>query len=156
MAGHRGSRVRRFVTLGVGTTGALLLAIQAVPYGHRHENPPVRLEPRWAGSATRDLAVRACYDCHSNETAWPWYSYVAPMSWLIRKDIDEGRGDLNFSEWNRAQPEAEKTAEVVQKGEMPPRYYVLLHSDARLSPADRRELIQGLEATMAARLPGVQ
>ena len=107
MAGHRGGQVRRFVTLGLGATGVLLLAIQAVPYGHRHDNPPRRIEPRWASGAIRDLAVRACYDCHSNETVWPWYSYVAPMSWLIRKDIDEGRADLNFSEWDRTQPEAE-------------------------------------------------
>jgi hypothetical protein len=76
------------------------------------------------------------------------------MSWLIQKDIDQGRGDLNFSEWNRAQPEAEKTAEVVRKDEMPPRYYVVLHPGARLSPVDRRELIQGLEATIATKPPG--
>jgi hypothetical protein len=132
----------------------LLLIIQAVPYGHRHDNPARRIEPSWASGAIRDLAVRACYDCHSNETVWPWYSYLAPMSWLIQKDIDQGRGDLNFSEWNRAQPEAEKTAEVVRKDEMPPRYYVVLHPGARLSPADRRELIQGLEATIATKPPG--
>jgi len=96
------------------------------------------------------LTARACYDCHSNEVRWPWYSNVAPVSWLVQKDVDEGRATLNFSEWGRGEQEAEDSAEKVQNGEMPPRSYLLLHPSAKLSPDERQALIQGLEATFGA------
>ena len=110
-----------------------VLILQLVPYGRRHSNPPVRVEPRWDGPTTRVLAVRACYDCHSNETVWPWYSHVAPVSWLVQRDVDEGRRKLNFSEWDRPQKEAHESAKTVRKGEMPPWFYILIHPDARLT-----------------------
>jgi hypothetical protein len=78
------------------------------------------VEPRWDGPATRALAVRACYDCHSNETVWPWYSHVAPVSWLTQRDVAEGRRKLNFSEWDRGQKEARESGKTVRKGTMPP------------------------------------
>jgi hypothetical protein len=59
-------------------------------YGRDHSNPPVRIEPRWDRARTRELAVRACFDCHSNQTRWPWYSHVAPISWLVQHDVEEG------------------------------------------------------------------
>lgn len=126
----------------------VLVAIQLVPYGRHHTNPPGRVEPPWDRPATRALAVRACYDCHSNETIWPWYSHVAPMSWLAQRDVEEGRRKLNFSEWDRPQKEARESAETVRKGEMPPWFYVALHPDARLTAEDTRALIGGLEATL--------
>ena len=125
---------------------ALLLLIQVVPYGRSHANPPVRQEPSWDSPQTRELAVRACYDCHSNETVWPWYSNVAPMSWLVQRDVDEGRRALNFSEWDRPQEEAGEAAESVAEGEMPPANYVLLHPQAALSQAERDALVRGLRA----------
>jgi hypothetical protein len=83
-----------------GAVGVLVLAvlIQFVPYGRNHTNPAVIMEPTWDSPQTRQLAVRACYDCHSNETAWPWYTNVAPVSWLTQHDVDDGRHKLNFSE----------------------------------------------------------
>ena len=127
----------------------LLLAAQLVPYGRRHTNPSVRVEPRWdSPAATRALAVRACYDCHSNETVWPWYSHVAPVSWLAQLDVEEGRRKLNFSEWDRPQKEAHESAETVRTGEMPPWFYLPIHPDARLTPAETQALIAGLEATL--------
>ena len=87
-----------------------LLAIQLAPYGRDHTNPPARREPAWDSPQTRSLAARACFDCHSNETVWPWYSNVAPFSWLVQRDVDKGRKDLNFSEWDRAQEEASESA----------------------------------------------
>jgi hypothetical protein len=72
--------------------------IQFVPYGHDHTNPPVMQEPQWDTMQTRPLAKRACFDCHSNETVWPWYSNIAPASWLIYRDVAEGREHFNFSE----------------------------------------------------------
>ena len=126
------------------------IAIQLVPYGRRHTNPPVTQEPAWDQVRTRTLTARACFDCHSNETIWPWYSHVAPMSWLVQRDVDEGRRALNYSEWDRGQREARESAKSVNKGEMPPWFYALPGTSARLTSAERTELIAGLEATFGA------
>jgi mono/diheme cytochrome c family protein len=133
-----------------GAIGAVLvfLVIQAIPYGRDHGTPQSRTEPAWDGQQTRELAVDACFDCHSNETHWPWYSNVAPVSWLVQRDVDAGRDKLNFSEWDRQRPEANEAAEVVNEGEMPPFQYRLLHPQARLSSAERQALARGLEATL--------
>ncbi len=121
--------------------------LQLVPYGRNHTNPPVAAEPTWDSPQTRALAVRACFDCHSNATTWPWYSNVAPVSWLIQRDVDQGRQRLNFSEWNRPQREAGRLARMVTQGEMPPWYYVSLHPTANLSDAEIQQLANGLSAT---------
>ena len=125
----------------------IFIAIQAVPYGHGHLNPPVRVEPKWNNPVTRELAVRACFDCHSNQTVWPWYSYVAPASWLVQRHVEEGREELNFSEWDLPQDEAEEAAEEVLEGNMPMRNYVWLHPEAKLTDSERQALARGLEAT---------
>jgi hypothetical protein len=122
--------------------------IQVVPYGRDHVNPPVRREPSWNSPETRSLAQRACFDCHSNETRWPGYANIAPASWLVQHDVNEGREVLNFSEWDRPQKEAGDSAKEVQEGEMPPSYYVLLHPEARLNQSEREALIAGLRATV--------
>src|SRR5512134_1372664 len=111
----------------------LFLLIQLVPYGRNHNNPPVVGEPAWDSPQTRLLAQRACFDCHSNETQWPWYSNVAPMSWLVQRDVDEGRDRLNFSEWGQGEQEVDDVGETIREGEMPPVNYVLLHPLAKLS-----------------------
>lgn len=90
----------------------------------------------------REVLRRACYDCHSNETRWPWYSRVAPISWLVAHDVGEGRRELNFSTWNRmdAAKQAKALRETwkeVYEGEMPPRIYLPTHPEARLSDVDR-------------------
>ena len=98
---------------------------------------------------------RACQDCHSNTTRWPWYSNVAPVSWLIQSDVDSGREHLNFSEWNRAQEvDLEEIAESIGEGSMPPWYYLPLHADAKLTQAEKDALIAGLQATLRASPPG--
>jgi hypothetical protein len=132
-------------TLAIAFGG--LLVIQVIPYGRGHANPPVVVEPAWDSPQTRDLAARACYDCHSNETIWPWYSNIAPLSWMVQRDVDEGRETLNFSEWNRPQ-EGEEAAETVQEGSMPPAQYMLTHSEARLTDAELSALAEGLTATL--------
>ena len=133
------------------------LVIQLIPYGRDHTNPAVVQEPNWNSPETRAIAKRACFDCHSNETVWPWYSNVAPVSWLIYRDVSNGREHLNFSEWNvhPSMPEGEGEGEehqhgpeviteVLESGEMPPATYLLLHPEARLTDQEMQVLIDGL------------
>ena len=135
--------------------GLILLAglvlfglIQLIPYGHDHTNPPVIQEPNWDSPTTRDLARRACFDCHSNETIWYWYTGIAPFSWLIQNDAEEGRYVLNFSEWGRGAIEVNEISEAVLEGNMPPASYLLLHPPARLNGAEIQALVNGLNATV--------
>jgi hypothetical protein len=125
--------VRTLIVLAV-----LLILAQLVPIPR--ENPPVEEEPVMSAEV-RAILVKACYDCHSNETRWPWYSRVAPMSWLVAYDVRKGREELNFSEWNRMAPKdraeaREEVWEEVEEGEMPPWFYLPAHAEARLTPAE--------------------
>ena len=135
------------VRAGVGAV-ALFFAMQLVPYGRNHTNPPVSAEPSWNSAQTRELAKNACFDCHSNLTAWPWYTNVAPVSWLTYRDVVGGRAALNFSEWNRPQDGAGDIAEAISSGSMPPVYYKPLHPRSQLSAKERAQLIAGLAATL--------
>jgi hypothetical protein len=128
-------------------SAALFLLAQAVPYGRSHTNPPTTAEPRWDSPQTRELAARACFDCHSNLTSWPWYSNIAPISWLTQRDVDGGRASLNFSEWNKPQDGAGDVAGVISGGSMPPWFYPLMHPNANLTKTQQQQLIAGLAAT---------
>jgi hypothetical protein len=145
---ERGSvKLKRWQTIawiGVAAFGVC----QLVPYGHDHQNPPVLREPAWSSSELRALAVRACFDCHSNQTRWPWYSNVAPVSWLVFRDVRGGRAHLNFSEWDRKQRHAVDAASEVEEREMPMAIYPPLHPEARLSDGERATLVRGLEQTL--------
>jgi mono/diheme cytochrome c family protein len=138
--------------------GAILvigfLAIQLVPYGRDHTNPPVTGEPAWDSDTTRQLAQRACFDCHSNETSWPWYANIAPISWRLQRHVDEGRQKLNFSEWGTGEQETEHIVDVVREGEMPPWDFLLLHPEARLSDTETQALLDGLAKTFGAPISG--
>ncbi|NWF79322.1 MAG: heme-binding domain-containing protein [Chloroflexi bacterium] len=125
----------------------LLLAIQFVPYGRDHTNLPVVAEPPWNSPETRALFMRACADCHSNQTAWPWYSNVAPVSWLIARDVVEGRKTFNVALWGQQRNEGDEAAEAVRKGEMPLWFYLPLHPEANLTLAETQQLTAGLTAT---------
>lgn len=132
--------------MGVKILKWLLLAavvIQVVPYGHDHSNPPSTKEPTWDSPQTRELARRACFDCHSNETGWRWYSYVAPVSWLVGNDVQGGRRHLNFTEWDKPQKHSGDVAGMVKSGDMPPWFYLPLHPSAKLSDAEKQALIEG-------------
>jgi mono/diheme cytochrome c family protein len=146
----KGVKITLWVVVGLLAGFAL---IQLIPYGRDHTNPPVTAEPSWDSPRTRELAKQACFDCHSNETVWPWYSSVAPVSWLVQRDVDEGRSRMNFSEWPQLPSGggaaiAAEAAEVVDGGEMPPIQYRIIHSGARLSDAEKQELIAGLKASL--------
>jgi hypothetical protein len=124
--------------------GLLLLGIQFVPVPR--VNPPVAaaITPP---DEVQVLLEGSCFDCHSNQTVWPWYSRVAPVSWLIYRDVKKGRSELNFSEWaaytvRRRDHKLEELEEKVGEGEMPLRFYLPLHPDARLSEAERQVLVE--------------
>jgi cytochrome c551/c552 len=142
--------MRRLILIAAAILAVAFLAIQLVPYGRDHSNPPVTGEPAWDSAATRELAVKACFDCHSNETTWPWYSNIAPISWRLQKHVDEGREKLNFSEWGSGEQETERMVKVVREGEMPPWDYLIPHPEARLSDADTQALLDGLGRTFGA------
>lgn len=137
---------RWLIRITVGAVALFALA-QLVPYGRNHTNPPVQAEPAWDTPHTRDLAKSACFDCHSNLTKWKWYSNVAPVSWLVQRDVDDGRSALNFSEWNRPQDGAGDAVDAVSSGSMPPWFYVIMHPSAKLSATEKQDLMRGLAAT---------
>jgi hypothetical protein len=178
-------KIFRLIMTVIGLSAGLFLlvfiAMQFVPLDQI--NPPVVQEPNWDSLQTRALAERACFDCHSNQTQWPWYSKVAPVSWLVTEHVIEGRAKLNFSEWGLAQAETgqgeqavrseddedevdeeaegeegegEETEEIIeeiQEGKMPLPNYLVMHPEARLSNAEIQQLIKGLEATFG---PGAE
>lgn len=129
----------RYIRWGLLGLLVIFAGIQLVPVDR--SNPPVETEVP-APPEVRAVLRRACYDCHSNETVWPWYSKVAPVSWLVASDTHDGRKELNFSTWNRytSEQQAKKLKESweqVAEGEMPLWIYMPTHREAVLSDADK-------------------
>jgi hypothetical protein len=138
------------LVLGVALVGAQAIRVD-------RSNPPVETEVA-APPAAQAVLERSCYDCHSNKTVWPWYSQVAPASWLVARDVHEGRHHLNFSTWNQFTTEKQQKAvraiwKQVSEGEMPMSIYLPLHPSARLSDADKAALKSWAE-TMPPAPPG--
>ena len=137
---------------GFGITLALLGGLfglmQLIPYGRTHSNPPTTKEPAWDSPRTRELAVRACFDCHSNETRWPTYASIAPLSWVVQRDVDAAREVINFSEWHRAQDLASYSGLSVRSGGMPPTKYRVAHPESDLTEQELADLSRGLDATL--------
>ena len=126
----------------VRTAIALAIAIQFVQI--RHDNPPAA-GPLTAPAPVASILRRACYNCHSHETTWPWYSYVAPVSWLVARDVHGGRRHMNFSAWADYSTalrlkKLSGISTMVQEGEMPPWFYIPLHHEARLSTDEVADL----------------
>jgi mono/diheme cytochrome c family protein len=125
----------------------VLILIQFIP-GPSHVNPPVTGTPKWDSPRTEELFKRSCANCHSNETVWPWYSTIAPLSWLIDLDVKVGRSKLNVSEWGRpGKNDGDESAGELRKGKMPPWFYMPAHPEAKLTAAEKDELVKGLAAT---------
>ncbi len=139
---------RRTLLWGLIAVVAFTVAIQFVPVPGLGKDPPVVSRPNWDSASTKALAVRACYDCHSNQTRWPWYSRIAPFSWVVAHHVAEGRAVLDFSDPARARVTATRAAHAVSSQAMPPLYYTLVHPEARLSADQRLTLAQGLLASL--------
>jgi hypothetical protein len=153
---------RRWIKLAFAGVGLMIvgfIAIQFIPVGrffkslNRVDNPPVKTAIQWDSPETEQLVRRACYDCHSNETRWPWYANIAPVSWLIVHDVNEARGLLNFSELDLSKADVHDLVAHLEShvySNMPPRKYILLHPDANLTGAERDLLMAGFRATFKA------
>jgi len=147
--------MRKWVLRALVAGAVILVAIQFIPYGRSHTNPAVTATPAWDSPRTEALVRDACGDCHSNLTKWPWYTRVAPASWLVYSDVKGGREHLNFSEWQRTQDaDLREVLDVIRGGDMPPVQYRLIHGAARLSSTEKEQLAAGLARTWAASPPG--
>ena len=134
----------RKVFIGAALIAALFLLIQFVPVDR--SNPPVGVD-LIAPAGVKEIFRRSCYDCHSHETRWPWYSRLAPASWWLAKHVEEGRADLNFSQWPLFDMEARghlmrDIEKQLTDGTMPPRSYTFGHREARLSDQDLQVLLE--------------
>lgn len=152
IANRATSSARRQVGVLASSFGAVVAVfglIQLVPYGKSHSNPPVLAEPAWATPETRELMVRACFGCHSNEVVHPSYADIAPISWLVTSHVSEGRAEVNYSEFATTKRGFDETIEVILDGSMPPSYYTRfgLHPEARFTDAEIATLVEGLRAT---------
>ncbi|GAB4317662.1 MAG: heme-binding domain-containing protein [Candidatus Zixiibacteriota bacterium] len=138
---------RRSIVIGVlAIVFIAFIVIQFIPAGDL-TNPPITGSPNWDSPQTEQLVRRVCFDCHSNETRWPWYASIAPVSWRLQEHVEHGRKHLNFSEFDKLQRRAPEAAVEVAEGRMPPWDYKLMHPEARLSEAETQALINGLRAT---------
>ena len=131
-----------FIGLGIIIVGLML--IQLIPINL--SNPPI-IEDLTAPPTVKSVLKRACYDCHSHETVWPWYSTIAPASWLLAWDVHEGREELNFSNWKQYSEQKKskilkEIVEEIDEGEMPPWFYIPLHPEASLSSEDKQQIRQ--------------
>jgi hypothetical protein len=137
------------IILYIILVGILVLGlIQFLPFGQDHTNPAIVSEPQWSSPEARALVKEHCFQCHSNETEWPWYSKVAPASWLVSADVAEGRAQFNFSDWNRHPGELEEMIEEIQSGGMPPIQYWIFHPSSRLNEGQKQELINTLQSSL--------
>lgn len=135
----------------LGVLLALFLLLQLVPAGRT--NPPVSGDLE-APPDVKAALQRCCYDCHSNETRWPWYAYVNPVAFLVVRDTNVGRRKLNFSEWQgygtvKRKSKAGEAIDLMHEGEMPPGPYLWMHGDARATPQE----LQAISAWVDS-LPG--
>jgi hypothetical protein len=148
-------RRRSWKTIVLWTIVGLVVlfgAIQLVPYGRGHDNPPANNPFKWTDASAEAIAKKSCYDCHSNETDWWWATNIAPFSWLVQKDVDGGRSRMNFSDWQGG-PDAAGLQEAINEG-MPPFQYTLIHPSAKLSDAQKKTLVAGYAASLSANQAG--
>ncbi len=122
----------------------ILVVVICLVFPVERSNPPITGDLE-APAEVHAILKRSCYDCHSNETFWPWYSYVAPVSWLLAYDVKEGRKELNFSIWKtmeakRQEKKLRECRDQIEEGEMPLGIYLWMHSEATLSEQDHNTL----------------
>ena len=125
--------------------GVLMISFPLLGLFSERSNPPIENQVQWDSPQTQEIFYRACADCHSHETKYPWYSYLAPASFLVAQNIEEGRLAFNISFEDMG--EAEEAGEEVLEGKMPPNDYLLLHPEAKLSDSQKQKFAKGLIQT---------
>jgi hypothetical protein len=145
MAGRRRSW-KRIVLYALAGLVVLFGVIQLVPYGRDHTNPPAGNPFKWTNAQAEAIAKKSCYDCHSNETDWWWATNIAPFSWLVTKDVNEGRDRMNFSDWQGG-PDVGGFQESL--GGMPPFQYTIIHPSTKLNDAQKKTLTAGYGASLS-------
>jgi len=135
--------LKRWLSRLIVAAAIIFTAIQFIPV--ERTNPPVEVEVEWDSPHTRELFFRACADCHSNETVWPWYSRIAPASWAVIKHVRDGREELNISIPDDV--DTDDVVDEIREGRMPPPYYTMTHPEARLTDQEKKELISGIRNT---------
>jgi hypothetical protein len=141
-------RLLKALVMVVAWLVGIVAVMQLVPYGRTHANPPIIKEPPWDSPRTRELAVRACFNCHSNQTQWPWYANFAPASWMVQFDVEAARSIINFSEWNRPYDLALYSGQSIRTGNMPTIKYRMAHPEANLTEQEMLDLSRGLDAML--------
>lgn len=139
---------RKRIVQVLGVLVGVFLLIQLIPYGHTRTNPPVVSEPHWSSPQARALVKQSCFQCHSNETNWTWYSNIAPGSWLIAKDVSDARKEFNFSDWNNNPGDVDEMVEEIQEGGMPPIQYWIFHPQLKMNDQQKQELIAALKSSI--------
>lgn len=154
------SLIKKLLVLGVGGGILGFLALQVFPAGlviesfkRPERNPPIISSIEWNSPEAEAIARKACYDCHSHETEWPWYSYIAPVSWIINRDVNHGRESMNFSDYDAGALHAEDVRDHVYY-DMPPEIYLPMHPDAKLTDEEREILIAAIVATLPENTSG--
>jgi len=125
------------------------IVIQFIPSGRPdvvQDNPNDLILNNSVPDSVKNILRTSCYDCHSNETVYPWYAYVAPVSWLVSRDIRKGHEKLNFSEWEnhdkiKKAEYLDSMSDALENEEMPLPIYLLMHANAKLTPEERQQLI---------------
>ncbi len=138
---RRGGKLKKIAKIAALTGAVVGIGIQLIPVDGIGSNPPARYKIE-APPEVEAILRRSCFDCHSNETAWPFYARLAPGSWLMIRDVKKGRGRMNLSEWGDTDEDERKTDkenswDQIEEGEMPPWFYLPLHPGARLSDTDK-------------------
>ncbi len=130
-------KIAKYLLLGLAV---LFVGVQVVRPART--NPPATNPFAIGDPDVESVLRRSCFDCHSNETRWPWYSEVAPISWQISDHVEEGREHMNFSAWNEAKAlkRLNEICEEVEEGHMPLPSYLLLHGDAKLDEESVKSL----------------
>jgi hypothetical protein len=147
-AGRHERSWKKILLWVIGGAVVAFILIQLVPYGRTsHSNPEATNPFVWTDPQAEAIAKTSCYDCHSNETKWWWATNIAPMSWLVQRDVDGARSSFNFSEWDGRLSVAELSEAI--EGEMPPFQYTLIHPEAKLTEAEKQTLVAGFEASLA-------
>ena len=130
------------LSIAAGVVLAVFAVIQLVPVDRSSPSEAGLVE---APQEVVQILRRSCFDCHSNQTQWPWYGYVAPVSWWVNHHVEEARAALNLTRWNDYDPDerielAEEIWDEVDLGNMPPDYYLWMHAGAELTPLEKKSL----------------